>query len=153
MTQCSVTHATFTIERTYDAAPAKVFRAWSEPEAKRSWCFCHPDWPLAEFTMDFRPGGCEVVKTGPAGGTVHAYEARYFDIIPNERIVYGYAMHLDDARISVSLVTVQFLPSGTGTRMVFTEQGAYLDGLATPADREHGTKLGMDNLEPALARL
>jgi hypothetical protein len=34
MTQRSVTHATFAIERTYDAAPARVFAAWATSEAK-----------------------------------------------------------------------------------------------------------------------
>ena len=147
MTQHSTTHGTFTIERRYAAAPKKVFSAWSSADAKRQWFACHPDWPVTEFTLDFRPGGREVVKTGPAGGTVHAYAANYFDIVADQRIVYAYDMHLDAKRISVSLVTVAFLPSGTGTRMLFTEQGAFLDGLATPAEREHGTGLGLDSLD------
>jgi uncharacterized protein YndB with AHSA1/START domain len=41
--------------------------------------------------------------------------------------------------MSVSLTTVEFKAEGTGTRLVFTEQGAFLDGLDKPADREHGT--------------
>ena len=36
-----------------------------------------------------------------------AYDARYQDIVPNERIIYSYDMHLDDKRISVSLATVE----------------------------------------------
>ena len=31
MTERSVTHATFVIERTYDATPARVFAAWADP--------------------------------------------------------------------------------------------------------------------------
>ena len=52
--------------------------------------------------------------------------------MPNERIIYGYDMHLDDKRISVSLATVEFKPAGKGTRLTFTEQGAFLDGFDDP---------------------
>jgi uncharacterized protein YndB with AHSA1/START domain len=31
MTPRSTEHATFTIERTYDAAPERVFAAWADP--------------------------------------------------------------------------------------------------------------------------
>ena len=59
--------------------------------------------------------------------------------VSNQRIVYTYDMHLNEARISVSVATVEFQKKGAGTRLVFTEQGAFLDGLDKPADREHGT--------------
>jgi uncharacterized protein YndB with AHSA1/START domain len=72
-------------------------------------------------------------------GSVYAFEGLYQDIVPDERIVYTYDMHLDRARISVSLATVELKPEGGGTRLVFTEQGAFLDGLDTPAEREQGT--------------
>ncbi len=42
MTERSVTHATFVVERLYDASPARVFAAWADPAAKRRW-FTGPD--------------------------------------------------------------------------------------------------------------
>jgi uncharacterized protein YndB with AHSA1/START domain len=42
MTNRSVTHATFVIERTYEATPARVFAAWADPKAKARW-FVGPD--------------------------------------------------------------------------------------------------------------
>jgi len=49
-------------------------------------------------------------------------------------------MHLGDKRISVSLTTIELKPHGSGTRLVFTEQGAFLDGWDNPAQREQGTQ-------------
>ena len=72
--------------------------------------------------------------------------------MPNERIIYGYDMHLDDKRISVSLATVEFKAAGKGTRLVFTEQGAFLDGFDDPKQREHGTIDLLDNFGKALSR-
>jgi uncharacterized protein YndB with AHSA1/START domain len=152
MNKRSVTHATFVIERTYDASPARVFAAWADPVAKARW-FAGPDeWGTAEFELDFRVGGREISRGGPPGGPVYAFDARYQDIVSNERIIYTYDMHLDEKRISVSLATVEFKPAGAGTRLIFTEQGAFLDGYDNPAQREHGTGELLDALGAELRR-
>src|SRR5918993_3658997 len=117
MSARSITHATFVIERTYDASPARVFAAWANPAAKRRW-FAGPDeWEQREHVLDFRVGGRERAGGGPKGGPVHRYDALYWDIVPNERIVSTYEMHLDDKRISVSLATIELRPEGTSTRL------------------------------------
>ena len=36
------------------------------------------------------------------------------------------------------------------TRLIFTEQAVFLDGLDNPADREHGTRALLDNLDATL---
>ncbi|MCP3141861.1 SRPBCC family protein [Pyxidicoccus xibeiensis] len=150
MKKRSVTHATFVIERTYAASPARVFAAWSRKDAKARWFACHDEWKPSLHELDFRVGGRERLHTGPRGGTVHAFDSLYQDIVPDQRIVYTYDMHLDDVRISVSLATVELIPEGTGTRLVFTEQGAFLDGHTTVEEREEGTRVGLDNLDRAL---
>lgn len=152
MTERSVVHATFTIERSYPAAPARVFRAWADPSAKRRWFACHDDWEPDAHELDFCVGGREHLRTGPAGGTAHVYNAVYHDIVANQRIVYSYDMQLDDRRISVSLATVEFRAHGSGTLLVFTEQGAFLDGYDDVAGREEGTRIGLDNLDAELHR-
>lgn len=59
-------------------------------------------------------------------------------------------MHLDKRRISVSLATVEFKPEGAGTRLVLTEQGAFLDGYDDAGSRERGRAALLDNLDAAL---
>lgn len=144
----SVAHATFVVERTYDAAPSRVFAAWSEPEAKARW-FGGSD---GEFELDFRVGGREFSRGGPPDGPVYTFDGRYQDIVSDERIVYAYEMQLDDRRISVSLATVEFKPASGGTNLVFTEQGAFLDGLDSPEQREEGTGSLLDALGEELRR-
>jgi uncharacterized protein YndB with AHSA1/START domain len=147
MTIRNAKHATFTIERVYPATPARVFAAWSTKEAKTAWAYCHAEWPVTEHVFDFRVGGREYAVTGPAGGTRHVFNAHYFDIVPDQRIVYAYDMHLDDRRISVSLATLEFFAVADGTRLVLTEQGAFLDGYDDIAGREEGTRIGLGNLD------
>jgi uncharacterized protein YndB with AHSA1/START domain len=146
MKKHGVKHASFSIERVYEATAARVFEAWSNPESKRRWYFCDERWVLTEHTFDFRVGGRERLKVRPPGEAVHAFDGLYQDIIPERRIIYSYDMHVGSDRISVSLATVEFAPERAGTRLVFTEQGAFLDGLSSPEEREEGTAVGLDNL-------
>jgi uncharacterized protein YndB with AHSA1/START domain len=150
MTERSVEHATFAVERTYDASPARTFAAWANPEAKARWFGGSGEG--AEFELDFRVGGRETTRGGPEGGPVFSFEGRYQDIVPDERIVYSYDMDMDGTRISVSLATVEFKLDAAGTRLIFTEQGAFLDGHDTPAQREQGMGSLLDALGEELQR-
>ena len=146
MTKRSVTHSTFGLEREYAVPPARVFAAWSDPEAKSEW------FGASDFELDFRIGGREVNRGGPEGGPVFTYDARYQDIVDGERIVYTYDMLMDDTRISVSVTTVEFEPSADGTRLTYTEQCAFLDGHDTPEQREQGTGTLFEKLAQVLER-
>lgn len=146
MTERSISHGAFTIERLYKASPAKAFAAWATIEAKRRWFAGEAPWIVSEHRMDFRSGGSERLISG-LDGAPHTFEARYSEVIPDVRIIYTYDMWLSGALLSTSLVTVEFQPQGTGTRMVFTEHGAFLDGLATAKEREEGTLLGFVDLD------
>ena len=149
MSARSVIHDTFTIERTYPAAPARVFAAFASEEAKSSWGDTGDLEPVggpAEF--DFRVGGRERFSHRWQG-TAYRYDALYYDIVPDQRIVYSYEMYADETRISVSVTTIEFAASGDGTALTFTEQGAYLDGFdgpEAPALRREGTTEMLDNL-------
>ena len=83
----AVTHDTFTIERTYDVAPARVFAAFADAKIKARWFQGPPEWGPDEQAMDFR-----------------------------------------------------------GTKVTFTEHGAYLDGSDNGREREKGTRELLDAL-------
>ena len=150
MTQHSILHTSFVIDRQFRAPPARVFAAWADPEIKRRWSDCHAELPNGEYSLDFRPGGIEVHRVVYPNGVVQRIEKRYFDIVPNARIIFGYDIQLDTRRLSVSLVTVQFEPSRAGTRMLMTEYIAYLDGHEDLEARIRGTNEGLDRLNREL---
>lgn len=139
MNKRTTTHATFVIEREYPHPPAKVFAAYANPQSKAKWFVGPENWDKSNHQLDFRVGGKESVSGGPPGGPVHAYNGTIWDIVENERIVLAYDMHMDATRTSVSLGTTEFKASGSGTKLVYTEQGVYLDGADNPQERERGT--------------
>ncbi len=148
----SVVHSSFTITRAFEARPARVFAAFADPALKDLWFFGPPEWGPPQRTSDFRIGGVETSRTGPKGGPMHSFRAVYQDIVPDERIVYSYEMHLGERRISVSLATVELFADGRGTRLKLTEQGAFLDGYDDVASREHGTRALMEQLAASIEK-
>lgn len=147
----SVVHATFHLERAYDASPARVWKALTNPSAKAQW-FGAPSGSveIIERAMDVRPGGRERLKGRWGGRVVSTYDATYYDVIENERLVYCYEMHLDDRKISVSVATMQLKADGKRTQLLLTEQGAFLDGYDDAGSRERGTNELLDMLGQAL---
>jgi len=139
MTEHFVKHATFVVEQTYSASASKVYNSWADPVAKAKW-FSKPE------IFEFQVGGREYSSGGPPEGPIFIYDACYQEIIPDQRIVYTYNLDSEGKRISVSVVTVEFIPTKDGTQLIFTEQGAFFDGHDTPENREHGTKVMLDEL-------
>lgn len=150
MTPRSVAHDTFVIERTYDAPPSRVFAAWADPVAKRRWFGGPAEWVQEAHTLDFRVGGHEHAGGGAKGGPLHRYDAVYRDIVQDQRIVSTYEMRMDQTLMSVSLATVEFKAEGQKTRLVYTEQGVFLDGRDNAAQREAGTRDLLDKLDASL---
>ncbi len=146
-TKRSVTHATIHLERTYDAVPSRVFEAFADPAASDRWFVSAEGWELAEYQHDFREGGRETGRFSPKKGDPVIYNnTHYQQIVPNHRIIYAYTMAQEETLISVSLLTLEFKSEGGKTRLVLTEQGAFLDGADQPANREAGWAELLDNL-------
>jgi uncharacterized protein YndB with AHSA1/START domain len=150
MTFKATVHSAFTLERTFDAPPALVFQAWSTMEGKKKW-FGGPQSNEQLREMDFRVGGHDALAGKFPGGVTHEFRSQYFDIKPNERIVYVYEMFLDKVKISTSLATIDFEPKGKSTRLVVTEQHAFVDGYEDKGSREHGTNILLDQLVASLS--
>jgi uncharacterized protein YndB with AHSA1/START domain len=155
-TQRTQTHATFVIERSYEAPLAAVWAAFADVELKRQW-FKGDDFVEQDVVDDFRVGGV-TINSGRFGaaGPLSEFRSTYTDIIDQQRIVYSYDMWLDGAHASTSLTTIIFEPAGGGTLLTFTEQGVHLDGVHGPgpeaaAGREEGTRGLLDTIAKVLA--
>jgi len=98
MSNRTVQHGSFTIERELAFPPVRVFAAWADRKAKEKWF------------------------AGPTGQWK-----------PLER-----------------QITIEFEPAGEGTKLILTEQGAFLDGYDDAGSRERGTAGLLDALEMSL---
>lgn len=144
-------HSSFTIERLLPGRPAYAYRFFTEPDLKRRWTGCHPDWTVVEETFDVRIGGNEKTRLRRTDGVVQTVDIHYLDLLPGERIVYAYGMRLDERALSASLVTIALLPHADGTRMLFTEHLAMLERTGA-GERRMGTEQGFDRLAIEIER-
>ncbi|MDI1327942.1 MAG: SRPBCC family protein [Brevundimonas sp.] len=148
----SVAHGTFTVERRYDASPARVFRAYSEPAAFRRWFVDGEGWTIHEWEHDFRVGGRAGgrFRLGDKGNETWFNDTDYLDIAPDQRIVCSYVMGREvdgqKQRASASLGTTELVADGSGTRLIYTEQGAFFDGADDIRMREQGCAELLDAL-------
>ena len=147
-------HGTFTIERIYKAPQALVFKAFEDTDAKRRW-FAQGDdenWQVESFETDFRVGGAERSRFRYAGGPLISNDTVYLDIAANERIIIAYTMADEGNIFSSSMSTIRFEPHGSGTKLTYTEQGAYFGEANQIAGREQGCKGLFESLAKELER-
>jgi uncharacterized protein YndB with AHSA1/START domain len=150
--QGSVLHSTFRIERSYPQHPARVFHAFADKEMVRRWRVEDEGCKVHEFTFDFRVGGSEVSRFSFMGGPEIRLDAQFQDIVPDRRIVFAYRMAMGPAPFSASLTTVELVPSGGGTHLTYTEQGAFFDGVDSVKGREEGCRALLGKLDAELRR-
>jgi uncharacterized protein YndB with AHSA1/START domain len=148
----SVVHASFTITRRWKASPARIFAAFADEQQKAKWFARGEGLELVSRSFDFRVGGKENASGRWNTGMVSHFDAVYHDIVPDQRIIYSYVMHLDDRKISVSQACIEITPDGEGAMLVLTEHGDFLDGYDDAGSREHGTNFLMDALEKSLTK-
>jgi len=140
----------FSLERTFKATPAQVFKAFVDESAKSRWFSGGDDHTVVERRMDVRPGGREVAVGLWKSGVTTRFDAFYFDVVPDRRLVYAYEMHIDARKISVSLACVEIEPHPAGVKLKVAEQAVFLDGYEDNGSREHGTNALMDRLVASL---
>lgn len=154
MPETAVTHSTFVVERNYPQSPDRVFAAFAQPARKRRW-YAEGDHEIKEYEMEFRVGGNERLhyrfKEGhPIAGSEINNESTYQDIVPERRIVFTQKMALNGKPISITLVTFEFQASGTGTTLVLTNQGTFVDWPEGAQMIEHGWRGLLESLGKSL---
>ena len=145
-----VFNSTFSLERTYPQSPSRVFFAHANEAMKRRWLAEGEGWEVFEFKVDFRLGGAETSRFAFRGGPEITYDASFQHIVPDQRIVFVYRMALGGKPLSVSLATIDLVPAGKGTRLTYTEQGAYFDDPNAAKGREEGSRGLLEKLADEL---
>jgi uncharacterized protein YndB with AHSA1/START domain len=78
------------VTRTFDASPAIVYKAWSQPELFRRWWVpkSATGVSLVSCEMDVRTGGAYRLEFAAGGSDTVAFYGKYLEVVPNRRIVW-----------------------------------------------------------------
>jgi len=113
----SQTHATFVIERRYEAPIDAVWLALSDNDQRDQWFGGGAEFDVSEKSHDFRVGGHGVEDGQWQGGPTSRFFSTYTDIVDRYRMVFTYDMWVDGRHISTSLTTIVVEPDGETTRL------------------------------------
>jgi uncharacterized protein YndB with AHSA1/START domain len=110
-----------TLTRRLNAAPEKIYAAWTDPQKLAQWfgpSLAEPGSVRAE--LDVRVGGHYRISFTGEGGEYHQVGGVYREVIANARLVFSWAWHSTPER--ESLVTVSLKAQGKGTLLTFHQE-------------------------------
>ena len=85
----AIAHATIVMERTYEAAPQRVFAAWSDVDARKRWSAPADNIRIEYEQADFREGGRDISRCIEPGNADYVATVTYLDIRKDQRIVFA----------------------------------------------------------------
>jgi uncharacterized protein YndB with AHSA1/START domain len=147
----TIAHATIVMERSYNAAPARVFRAWADVEAKVRWSAPTPDVVIRYDAADFREGGRDVVRCIEPNQADYVATVHYLDIRRDQRLVFAEEVSNGAARVSAALISIELTPKGGATHLALTMQIASFDGSDMEKGYQFGWNAALDNLAKELS--
>jgi uncharacterized protein YndB with AHSA1/START domain len=93
------------ITRQYEAAPERVWQAWTDPQALSRW---------------FGPGGRYTIAFNTPDGEAHRVSGEYTEVVPPRKLSFSWAWQSTPER--VSFITIEMQPCGDGTTMRFRHE-------------------------------
>ncbi|MEV4620655.1 SRPBCC domain-containing protein [Asanoa sp. NPDC049573] len=143
----------YTIVRDYDAPPALLFAAWTEPEQFAEWFGPRAlKTPVELVSMDVRPGGAWTASIVTPDGAAHPLDGTYREVRSPERLVLTTGDPDNTEGAIASVVTIDFDEAAGGTTMRFHQAGVNTDEA-----HAEGAKAGwiefFDRLEEHLKRV
>ena len=146
MSVAAAVKPSLTVKRRFNAAPDKVFAAWTDPEKVKRW-MGPGEVKVLSAESDLRSGGRYRWLMQAPDGEQHDVSGVYREVIANEKLVFTWAWKSTPER--ESLVTVTFKPDGTGTLMTLTHEQFFDDDAR---DRHNqGWSGALDKLEKLFA--
>ena len=143
-----VTRPSLTLKRRLNAAPAKVYAAWTDPEKIARWF--GPAQVVAgsvRADIDARVGGRYRVSFKMQDGEHHEVAGVYREMVPNQRLTFSWAWHSTPER--ESQVTVLLKPDGDGTLLTLHHEQLF--DQAARDGHESGWVGTLDKLEKYIA--
>jgi uncharacterized protein YndB with AHSA1/START domain len=119
MVTATAVKPSLTLKRRFNAPPAKVFAAWTDPEKVKVW-MGPGEVKAVSAESDPRVGGRYHWVMRAPNGEEHDVSGVYREVVPNQRLVFTWAWKSTPERESI--VTVEIKPDGTGSLMTLTHE-------------------------------
>lgn len=113
---------TLRLRRKFSKPPAKVFHAWTQPEALKRW-WCPPGWQPRDITVDLRAGGSyRIGMHRTSDSKPVSIEGEFVEVAPPLKLVYTWRWLGAFEEMPETRVTVEFLAVDRGTEIILTHE-------------------------------
>nr|BDT27457.1 SRPBCC domain-containing protein [Bacteriovorax sp. HI3] len=142
-------HKTIKLKKVIKAPIDAVYKALSSTKEKAKWSAPGTD-KIKYLKSNFKNGGIETFKCGPAGSLDFSGTLHYEDIIKNKRIVYTETVFYQKNKLSSALVSIELSEKNSSTLISMTIQVASYSGPQMLKGNEVGYKGSLNNLKQYL---
>jgi uncharacterized protein YndB with AHSA1/START domain len=108
-----------TLKRRLNAAPEKIYAAWTDPTQIVKW-FGPDTGSVLKAETDVRTGGRYAIVFKTEDGEEHNVSGVYREVVPNQKLQFTWAWRSTPER--ESLVTVLIKPDGAGAILTLTHE-------------------------------
>lgn len=142
-----------TLERTFDAPPEKVFKAWTDPEILKQW-FAPKPWSITQAKVDLRPGGVFQIVMRSPDGQEFPNSGVFLEVVSNRRIITTDALTPDwkPAGQPFMVSRVDFEPTADG-RTKYTATASHWNAATKKQHEEMGFHEGWGQCADQLGEL
>ena len=111
-----------TLKRRLNAAPEKVYAAWTNPAHLTKW-FGPDSGAVHRADTDVRVGGRYAIEFSTEDGERHYVSGVYKEVVPNQKLAFTWAWRTMPERESFVIVTIK--PDGDGSILTLHHEQFY----------------------------
>ncbi|MFB6787417.1 SRPBCC domain-containing protein [Streptomyces olivaceus] len=127
----------YTLTRTLDATPARVWQAWTTPDQYAQWTYSVP----GTLEMDVRPGGTWKATMRSPEGAEFPLTGSYTEVVENRALTLGMDV---PGRPEPTLMTIKLAEEGPGNTVLTLSQTS--DTAEERDSAEQGSTMLLDSL-------
>lgn len=142
----TLAHETLTFERRFDATPARVFRAYTDPEVRMVWSAPSDGEEVQIDHAEVRTGGQERARCGPKGDLKWTMKVAYHWVETDRLIHFTEELWEGDCLLTVAQITFDIAAAGSGSRLTVTDQLTSFVGADAVDGHRKGYPAALDHL-------
>ncbi|WP_299613370.1 SRPBCC domain-containing protein [uncultured Tateyamaria sp.] len=143
----------FELTRTLPMTPDKLWHVLTDAKMRETWGAPEEGMVLTMEVSDFRVGGSETHRCGPADAPDFTVDTRWYRIDAPHDAAFTETVHIGGDTIATTLVTYRLSAEGTGSRLDVAVAVSSFTGPDADGEFKAGWEAGLANLEALVAKI
>lgn len=143
----------FDLSRTMPLTPDRLWHLLTDARMRETWGAPEEGMVLVMESSDFRVGGHERHRCGPADTPDFTVDTRWYRIDGPHDAAFTETVNIGGAAIATTLVTYRVTPESSGSRLDVSVAVSSFTGPDADGEFKAGWEVGLSNLEALATRM